>query len=62
MGDEASWPENWEKDFELFPETLAALARKGFASKRTLSKLTPEIISKEYYIGSTVTTYVGKGV
>jgi hypothetical protein len=38
----------WAKHFELSEETLAALSQKGFATKRTLSKLTTELIKTEF--------------
>ena len=48
MGDDANWLQGWAKDYELCPETLAALAQKGFASKKTLSKLTADLIATEF--------------
>lgn len=38
----------WAKEFELTADTIDALAQKGFATKRTLAKLTPELIKAEF--------------
>jgi hypothetical protein len=42
------WLEHWAAEFELSSDTLACLAQKGFASKRTIKKLTGELIRAEF--------------
>lgn len=39
---------DWAKNFEITEDSLKILADKGFASRLTLSKLTPEIIKAEF--------------
>jgi hypothetical protein len=38
----------WAEDNELSTETLEALAQKGFASKKTISKLSSDLIRQEF--------------
>ena len=38
---------NWAAEYELEEGTINALAEKGFKTRRSLSKLTPDIIKKE---------------
>ena len=39
--------DEWSNDYELNEDTLKIMADKGFISKKTISKLTSEIIKKE---------------
>lgn len=39
---------DWAQEFELSDQTLVALREKGFSSKWAFSKLTPEMIKKEF--------------
>lgn len=39
---------DWSERHELEAETLQTLAEKGFKSKKTFAKLTPEVIKKEF--------------
>ena len=38
----------WAKEYELSEETIGSLDKKGFNSKRSMSKLTKEIIKCEF--------------
>ena len=40
--------EQWATDFELEEDTVQSLASKGFKSKRSISKLTADLIKKEF--------------
>jgi hypothetical protein len=48
MGESDNWLEDWAKEFELSSDTLTALAQKGFSSKKTIKKLTDELIKSEF--------------
>lgn len=40
--------DEWAREYELEESTIAALAEKGFKSRRSLSKLNTELIKKEF--------------
>lgn len=40
--------QEWAKNFEISDETLSALDKKGFNSKRSIKKLTKDIIKTEF--------------
>lgn len=39
--------ESWAEDYEITKETLDVLSARGFNSKKSLSKLTPDIVKKD---------------
>lgn len=40
--------EDWAKEYEIEPGTIAALVEKGFKSRRSIAKISPDLIKKEF--------------